>query len=118
MLDPHVWWPVFPMLLLMVVVCLTWAMVSVVRNSKETVTIWFQAGALVCYLLAAGTAIASEQGAVHANTHRPFSILTQVAIATVLARNWNKGDRTLLALNIGAWAAILLDTAFHFLMSR
>jgi hypothetical protein len=116
MLDPKVWWPLFPLLLLVVVVCLTWATVYVVRKSREAPTIWLQTGALVCYLLAAATAIASEQGVVDANLHRPFSLLTQVAILAVLIRNW-KRDRAVLYLNVGAWGAILADTALHFLMA-
>lgn len=116
MLDARVWWPVFPLLLLMVVICLSWATVYVIRKSRETPTVWLQCAALVLYLLTAAAAIASEQGAIHPNTHRPFSLLTQVAILAVLVRNWKKGDRLLLALNAGAWIAILADTAFHFLI--
>ncbi len=74
MLDPHVWWPLFPLLLLVVVVCLTWATVYVVRKSRGATTIWLQSGALACYLLAAATAIASEKGLIHPDIHRPFSL--------------------------------------------
>ena len=118
MLDPHVWWPVFPLLLLVVVVCLTWATVHVVRGARGGRTVWLQVGALVFYLIAAAAAIASEGGHVPSNTHRPFSLLTQVAIVAVLVLNWRKGDRPLLALNAAAWGAILADTALHFLMVR
>ncbi|MEE8607093.1 MAG: hypothetical protein V3S55_05800, partial [Nitrospiraceae bacterium] len=78
---------------------------------------WLQAGALVCYLLAAVAAIASEQGALSANIHRPFSLLTQLAIASALFYVWKK-DRPLVVLNGGAWAAILADTALHYLLAR
>ena len=115
-LDPKVWWPLFPLLLLLVVVCLTWATVHVVRRAHESRTVWLQVAALICYLLAAAAAIASERGAVSSNLHRPFSLLTQVAILTILIVNWKKGDRPLLLLNAGAWGAILADTALHFLM--
>lgn len=118
MLDPHVWWPLFPLLLLVVVVCLTWATVYAVRRSHESRTIWLQTGALACYLIAAAAAIASEKGLVPSNTHRPFSLLVQVAILAILVLNWRKGDRPLLALNAAAWGAILADTALHFLMVR
>ncbi len=40
-------WPLFP-LLLFVVVCLTSAFVVVVRGKMDRVTIWIQAGALTC----------------------------------------------------------------------
>ncbi len=117
LLDPKVWWPLFPLLLLIVVVCLTWATVYVVRKSKESPTIWFQGGALACYLLAAVAAIGSEQGLISSNAHRPFSLLTQLAIVLVLFRTWKTKDRTLLLLNAVAWGAILADTALHFLMA-
>lgn len=118
MLDPKVWWPLFPLLLLVVVVCLTWATVYVVRTSRGSRTIWLQTGALAFYLLAAAAAIGSEQGLVPSDTHRPFSLLTQVAIVAVLVLNWKKGDKPLLALNAAAWGAILADTALHFLMAH
>ncbi len=118
MLDPKVWWPLFPLLLLVVVVCLTWATVYVVRWSRGSRTIWLQTGALACYLIAAAAAIGSERGLVPSDTHRPFSLLAQVAIVAVLVLNWKKGDKTLMALNAAAWGAILADTALHFLMSR
>ncbi|MCZ6781327.1 MAG: hypothetical protein O7C73_06765, partial [Nitrospirae bacterium] len=80
-LSARVLWPLFPLLLLIVVICLTWALVRVVRRSSGKTAVWLQAGALVCYLLAAVSAIASEQGALSVNIHRPFSVLTQLAIA-------------------------------------
>lgn len=118
MLDPRVWWPLFPLLLLVVVVCLTLATVYVVRRSRGSRTIWLQTGALAFYLIAAAAAIGSERGLVPSDTHRPFSLLTQVAIVAVLALNWKTGDKPLLALNAAAWGAILADTALHFLMAR
>ena len=118
MLDPKLWWPLFPLLLLVVVVCLTWATVYVVRNARGSRTIWIQTGALTFYLLAAAAAIGSEKGLVPSDTHRPFSLLTQVAIVAVMVLNWRTGDKPLLALNGAAWAAILADTALHFLMAH
>lgn len=118
MLDPHVWWPLFPLLLLVVVVCLTWATVYVVRKPHESRTIWLQAGALALYLMAAAAAIGSERGLVPSNAHRPFSLLAQLAIVVVLVLTWRKGDKPLLTLNAAAWGAILADTVLHFLMAR
>lgn len=106
-------WPLFPLLLLIVVVCLTWALVYVVRRSSGATAIWLQAVALGCYLLAAAAAIASERHLVSANLHRPFSLLTQLAIAAALFHVWRLKDRPLVLLNIAAWAAILADTALH-----
>lgn len=116
-LSAKVLWPLFPLLLLVVVVCLTWAMVRVVRRADDRKTVWLQAAALGCYLLAAVAAIASERGAVSAHLHRPFSLLTQLAIALALFHVWNR-DRSLVALNASAWAAILADTALHYLLAR
>ncbi len=111
-------WPLFPLLLLVVVVCLTWAYVYVVRQSHGRVAKWVQGGALVCYLLAAASAIASESGGMSANVHRPFSILTQILIVWSLYRIWGQGQQTLMFLNLGAWAAILADTALHYILVR
>ncbi|MEW6543251.1 MAG: hypothetical protein AB1411_06520 [Nitrospirota bacterium] len=116
-LSAKVLWPLFPLLLLVVVVCLTWALVHVVRRASGTTAVWLQAGALGGYLLAAVAAIASERGAVSANLHRPFSLLTQLAIALALFHVWGK-DRSLVVLNVSAWAAILADTALHYLLTK
>ena len=114
-LSARVLWPLFPLLLLIVVVCLTWALVHVVRRSSGATAIWLQAAALGCYLLAAAAAIASERHLVSANLHRPFSLLTQLAIAGALFHVWRRKDRPPVLLNLMAWAAILADTALHAL---
>jgi hypothetical protein len=118
MLDAKVWWPLFPLLLLVVIVCLTWALVLVVRRPQDKRATGLQVGAFVCYFLAAAAAIASERGHVSANLHRPFSILTQLCLLGALIYHW-KGNRALLRwLNAAAWAGILADGALHFLMVR
>ncbi len=117
-LSAKVLWPLFPLLLLIVIVCLTWALVAAVRRSSGAGAVWLQAGALTCYLLAAVSAIASERGGISANVHRPFSLLTQILIAVALYHLWKRGDRSLLWLNGWAWAAILADTALHYLLAR
>ena len=114
-LSAKVLWPLFPLLLLIVVVCLTWALVRAVRRSSGSTAVWLQAGALGCYLLAAISAVASERGEVSANVHRPFSLLTQLAIAAALFHVWRHKDRPPVLLNVAAWAAILADTALHSL---
>jgi hypothetical protein len=116
-LSAKVLWPLFPLLLLIVVVCLTWALVYVVRRSRGATAIWLQGAALGCYLSAAVAAIASERGAMSANIHRPFSLLTQLAIAVALFRVCGR-EQLLVVLNVGAWAAILADTALHYLLTR
>lgn len=116
-LSAKILWPLFPLLLLVVVVSLTWALVRVVRRAGEPRAVWVQAGALSCYVLAAVAAIASERGLVSAHLHRPFSLLTQVAIVGALVLFWRK-DRSLVVLNSVAWAGILTDTALHFVLSR
>ena len=111
-------WPLFPLLLLVVVVCLTAALVMVVRRKMDRPTIRIQAGALICYGLAAVTAIASEGGGISSHVHRPFSILTQVFIVWAIARAWRQQRRSLVVLNAVAWAAILGDAALHYLLIR
>ena len=76
-----------------------------------------QGGALGFYLLAAVSAVASERGGVSAHIHRPFSLLTQLAIAIAVVHLWSK-DRSLVRLNATAWAAILADTALHYVLAR
>nr|MBI3613823.1 hypothetical protein [Nitrospirota bacterium] len=116
-LSAKVLWPLFPLLLLVVVVCLTWAFVHVVRRSRGATAVWLQGAALAGYLLAAAAAVASERGAMSAHVHRPFSLLTQLAIALALFHMWGK-DRSLTRLNVVAWGAILADTALHYLLIR
>ena len=116
-LSAKVLWPLFPLLLLIVVICLTWALVYVVRRSRGATAIWLQGSALGFYLLAAVAAMASERGALSAHIHRPFSLLTQLVIAVALFRIWGR-ERPLMVLNAGAWAAILADTALHYLLPR
>ena len=118
LLSAKTLWPLFPLLLLVVVVCLTWAFVFAVRRSKISWTEWIQGGALGCYLLAAVTAIASEGGAISANAHRPFSLLSQILILMSVYRLWGQGERLLVALNLVSWGAILSDTALHYLLSH
>jgi hypothetical protein len=114
-LSAKVLWPLFPLLLLIVVVCLTWGLVHAVRHSRDRTTVWLQAAALGGYVLAAIAAMASEHKSMSANVHRPFSLLAQLMIAVALLRLWGK-DRTLVRLDVAAWVAILADTALHYLL--
>ena len=116
MLDAKVWWPLFPLLLLIVIACLVWAMVLAVRGTRDRRARWLQVGALTCYLLAAVSAVASERGAVSANLHRPFSLATQLCLLLALIHHWKSPHRGLRWLNAVAWAGILADTALHVLM--
>lgn len=118
MFSAKVLWPLFPLLLLIVVVSLTWALVAAVRKSAGAKAAWLQAGALTSYLLAAVTAISSEHGRASVHLHRPFSLLAQVCIAATLAHHWRAGHRTFLWLNGVAWGAILADTALHYLLTK
>jgi hypothetical protein len=114
-LSAKVLWPLFPLLLLVVVVCLTWSLVHAVRCSNDRTAMWLQAAALTAYVLAAVSAMASEHKAMSAHVHRPFSFLAQLLIAAAVIRAWRK-DRPLVRLNLTAWAAILSDTALHYLL--
>jgi len=118
MLDAKVWWPLFPFLLLIVIVCLTWALVLVIRSGNDRRARWLQIGAFTCYFLAAASAIASERGLASANLHRPFSLLTQLCLVGALFHHWKGSHSALRWLNGIAWAGILTDTALHVLMVR
>ncbi len=118
MLDARVWWPLFPLLLLLVIVCLTGALVLAVRSHADTRVKWLQIGAFTCYVLAAASAVASERGVVSANLHRPFSLATQLCLLLALIHHWKSPERALLWLNAAAWAGIIADTALHVLMVR
>jgi hypothetical protein len=117
MLSAKVLWPLFPLLLLIVIVCLTLALVRAVRHSQGFQAIVLQVSALGWYLLAAYSAIASERGGMSPHIHRPFSLLTQATIGLALFYFW-KRDRPLVRLNMTAWAAILADTALHYLLTK
>ena len=118
MLDGRIWWPLFPLLLLLVMVCLTWALASVVRGDERGRALWVQIGAFAFYFLAAASAVASERGVVSAHLHRPFSLLTQVCLVLALLHHWKQGNRRLVRLNALAWAGILADAALHLLVIR
>ncbi len=70
-------------------------MVYVVRQAHGRQAVWIQAGALIFYLLAAASAIASESGGMSAHVHRPFSILTQVCMVWAMYRVWGQHQRKL-----------------------
>lgn len=119
-LDAKVWWPLFPLLLLVVVVALSGAVIGAIRQKKSRTDLGLQILALGCYLLTAVIAVASEgSGSVPASLHRVPSLLTQMILLVQLVRIWKRPDaRTLRVLNMIAWGAILADTALHYLMAR
>jgi hypothetical protein len=118
MLDAKVWWPLFPLLLLVVMVSLTWGLVFVVRRGEQGKARWLQIGAFACYVLAAVSAIASERGMVSAHLHRPFSLLTQICLVLALIHHWKRRNPSLVRVNAIAWTAILADAALHVLVVR
>src|SRR5262245_66498816 len=107
MLYAKIWLPLFPLLLLIVIVCLTWALVIVIRRGTDARARWLQVGAFSCYALAAVSAIASERGLVSANLHRPFSLLTQLCLLGALLHHWKETKSSLRWFNGLAWAGIL-----------
>jgi hypothetical protein len=117
-LSAKVLWPLFPLLMLIVIVCLVWALVYAVRRGLDSMTVWLQGAALTLYLAAAVTAMFGEHGAMSAHVHRPFSLLAQLAIALGLFHSWGKSRTAIMTLNVTAWAAILGDTALHYLLTR
>ena len=116
-LSGKVWWPLFPLLLLVVITALSAAVVWTVRKKAAKTDIVVQVLVLLCYLLTAAVAMASEGGAVSPHVHRLPSLLTQAVLLVQLTRIWHRaGARPLRTLNTVAWAAILADTALHYLI--
>ena len=117
-LSGKVWWPLFPVLLLVVVVALSAAVVWAVRRKATRTDVLVQILTLLCYLLTAVVAMASERGTVSPHLHRLPSLLTQGLILTQLVRLWHRdGGRPLRILNMVAWGGILADTALHDLIT-
>jgi hypothetical protein len=119
-LDARVWWPLFPLMLLVVVVALSAGLVWVIRKKAPTTDVVMQSLALAAYLFTAVVAVASEGGGrVPVYVHRLPSLLTQAVLVVQLVRIWRRADAKPLRLyNLVAWGAILADTGLHYLMAR
>jgi hypothetical protein len=119
-LDPRVWWPLFPLMLLVVVVALSAALVWVIRKKAPTTDVVMQSLALLAYLLTAAVAMASEGGGrMPVYVHRLPSLVTQALLVAQLVRIWRRADATPLRVyNLVAWGAILGDTGLHYVMAR
>ena len=119
-LDPRIWWPLFPLLLLVVIVALSASLVWAIRRKASRKDVAMQSLALACYLFTAVVAIASEsRGGISPAVHRLPSLLTQAILFAQLVRIWSRLDaRPLRVLNLIAWGAILADTALHYIMAR
>ena len=117
-LSGKTWWPLFPMLLLLVVTALSAAVVLAVKGKVATADVGIQVTALVCYLLTAVVALASESGVPSPHIHRLPSLLTQAILLVQLVRTWRREHgRSLRALNLIALGGILSDTALHYLVT-
>ncbi|MBI3809147.1 MAG: hypothetical protein HY284_01635 [Nitrospirae bacterium] len=116
-LNAKVWWPLFPVLLLLVVIALSAAIVLVVKRKAFKTDVALQVLTLVCYLFTAVVAMASEGGTLSPHVHRLPSLVTQALLLAQLVRIWHReGARPLRTLNLIAWGGILADTALHFLV--
>ena len=116
-LNGKVWWPLFPLLLLVVVTALSAAVIWSVKGKATKTDVVLQVLALVCYLLTAVVAMASENGSLSPHVHRLPSLLTQAILLAQLVRIWSRDVRTLRTLNLIAWGGILADTALHYLIT-
>ena len=117
-LSGKTWWPLFPLLLLLVVTALSAAVVLAVKWKVPRIDVGIQITALGCYLLTAVVAMASEGGALSPHLHRLPSLLTQAILLVQLVRIWRREHvRSLRTLNLIAWGGILTDTALHYLMT-
>lgn len=116
-LSAKVWWPLFPVLLLLVVIALSAAIVFVVKRKASKTDVVLQVFTLILYLFTAVAAMASESGTLSPHVHRLPSLVTQALLLAQLVRIWHReGARSLRALNLIAWGGILADTALHFLV--
>ncbi len=116
-LNAKVWWPLFPLLLLLVVIALSAAIVWVIKAKANKHDVILQVLALVCYLFTAVVAMASESGTLSPHVHRLPSLVTQALLLAQLVRIWHREQaRPLRTLNLIAWGGILADTALHFLI--
>lgn len=116
-LSAKVWWPLFPVLLLLVVIALSAAIVFVIKKKASKTDVTLQVFTLVCYLFTAVVAMASESGTLSPHIHRLPSLVTQALLLAQLVRIWHREDaRSLRTLNLIAWGGILADTALHFLV--
>ena len=116
-LNGKVWRPLFPLLLLVVVTALSAAVIWSVKGKAAKTDVVLQVLALVCYLLTAVVAMASENGSLSPHVHRLPSLLTQAILLAQLVRIWSRDVRTLRTLNLIAWGGILADTALHYLIT-
>jgi hypothetical protein len=117
-LNGKVWWPLFPLLLLLVVTALSAAVVWAVKGKAAKTDVVIQVLALGCYLLTAVVAMASENGSLSPHVHRLPSLLTQAILLAQLIRIWSRDTPpTLRTLNLIAWGGILADTALHYLIT-
>src|SRR5438876_864011 len=107
-LSGKTWWPLFPLLLLLVVTALSAAVVLAVKGKVARADVGIQSSALVCYLLTAVVAMASEGDALSPHLHHVPSLLTQAILLAQFVRIWrNDHMRALRALNLIAWGGIL-----------
>lgn len=117
LLSGKVWWPLFPLLLLLVIIALSAAIVWAVKRKAGKADVLIQVSALICYLFTAVVAMASEGGALSPHVHRLPSLVTQAVLLAQLVRIWHRDRaRPLRALNLLAWGGILADTALHYLI--
>jgi len=116
-LNGKVWWPLFPLLLLLVVTALSAAVIWAVKEKAAKTDVVLQVLALVCYLFTAVVAMASENGSLSPHVHRLPSLLTQAILLAQLVRIWSRDAHTLRTLNLIAWGGILTDTALHYLIT-
>lgn len=116
-LSGRVWWPVFPLLLLLVIVALSSALVWAMRRRASRADRVIQSLILLSYLLTATVAMASESGVLSRNVHRVPSLMTQGLLLAQVLRTWNRSEvHALWVFNVVAWGGILADTAFHYLV--
>lgn len=109
-LSAKTWWPLFPLLFILVLTCLISAIIRLARGGKVTRREWIPLLlALIFYFLT--FALGRWRW-----LHMPMSNIAELIILYNAFYFFRKGRRDIAWLNIIALLAILLDFALHYIL--
>lgn len=111
-MSVKVWWPLFPLLFLIVLICLITALVRAKRRGATTGKEWLVLSfAIFFYLM---TWVVGEMGMRH--LHMPVSNIAEFFILFNIFYFARKGWKDIAWLHGVALAAIAADFALHFIL--
>ncbi|MCG3114543.1 MAG: hypothetical protein LLH30_02565 [Candidatus Manganitrophus sp. SA1] len=111
-MSVKVWWPLFPLLFLIVLVCLITALVRVKRRGGTTRNGWLALSlALFFYLM---TWVVGEMGMRW--LHMPVSNIAELFILFNIVYFTRMGWKDIAWLNVVALVAIAADFALHYIL--